>query len=788
MRRNREYPHQGNGRIGLLAMSALLAMSWGAGAQAQSLTVVGYYASAQIMPVDIAFDDLHHKAFVVNNLSNSVSVFDSRSPYALCATIPGLSRPNGIAIDTQAQRAYVANWWRSQSISIIDTEKNTIVGSFPVDFAWPVFLALDASRHHLYVTHEGAGTISVVDTTTLQTVQQVDTNGGSMFGIAFDPDRRLVYATAYSKLLYAVNADTLELAWTLPIGRSGRVRYSGFNGKVYVGSYNFVDGDHGLSVIDPDIDPDIDPATRAIVGTASLGNVFGFDVGGLHGRVYVAQYWNNQMSVLDKALTGVIGTFGTGSNRHVTTAAIDPSSGLVWLADELGNIYILRDDIPSSDTTPPEITPSIAGTPGLNGWYTSDVTVTWAVTDPESTVTATNGCDTVTVAMDQGAMSYTCTATSDGGTASRTVDIKRDTVTPTTTATIARTIGGGGWYRSDVHVTLTATDGYGSGVGRTEYSRDGAAWLTYDGPVAITAEGETPLYFRSEDKAGNLETANRTVVRIDKTPPVVSVPADITVEATGPAGAIVTYASSASDAIEGALPATCSASSGSTFPIATTVVNCSATDRSGNTATRSFAITVADTTPPAIAPHGNEIAEATSAHGAAVTYASPNWTDAVAGSGTAACLPASGTVFAIGTTTVTCTATDGKNASSSTFTVTVQDTTPPSATANSDSTELWPPNGKMRAVTISGSATDSGSGTTSTGSYGVLDEYGLVQPQGTFAVSPSGVYSFVVNLEASRLGTDQDGRTYLLAVTVKDLKGNATTSTVKVVVPHDQGK
>ena len=80
-----------------------------------------------------------------------------------------------------------------------------------------------------------------------------------------------------------------------------------------------------------------------------------------------------------------------------------------------------------------------------------------------------------------------------------------------------------------------------------------------------------------------------------------------------------------------------------------------------------------DTTAPVIAAHGNETAEATSATGAVVTYTAPSWTDAVDGSGTASCLPASGGTFAIGTTTVTCTARDaaGNNATPTTFSVIV---------------------------------------------------------------------------------------------------------------------
>jgi hypothetical protein len=62
-----------------------------------------------------------------------------------------------------------------------------------------------------------------------------------------------------------------------------------------------------------------------------------------------------------------------------------------------------------------------------------------------------------------------------------------------------------------------------------------------------------------------------------------------------------------------------------------------------------------------------------------VTYASPSWSDQVDGTGAATCTPASGSVFALGDTTVTCSAVDaaGNAAVATTFRVRVVDTTPP---------------------------------------------------------------------------------------------------------------
>ncbi len=82
------------------------------------------------------------------------------------------------------------------------------------------------------------------------------------------------------------------------------------------------------------------------------------------------------------------------------------------------------------DTTPPAIVPAIAGTRGDNGWYTSAVTVTWAVEDPESAVAATAGCGRSTLADTPGAV-LTCTATNSAGLASsRSVALQVDRTPP----------------------------------------------------------------------------------------------------------------------------------------------------------------------------------------------------------------------------------------------------------------------------------------------------------------------------------------------------------------------
>jgi hypothetical protein len=77
------------------------------------------------------------------------------------------------------------------------------------------------------------------------------------------------------------------------------------------------------------------------------------------------------------------------------------------------------------------------------------------------------------------------------------------------------------------------------------------------------------------------------------------IPENITVEATGPDGAQVSFDEiSAEDDVDGPVDVTCNYDSGDTFPIGETVVTCSAEDAAGNPAEEPFTITVQDTTDP----------------------------------------------------------------------------------------------------------------------------------------------------------------------------------------------
>jgi hypothetical protein len=130
---------------------------------------------------------------------------------------------------------------------------------------------------------------------------------------------------------------------------------------------------------------------------------------------------NSSFPATLSAITGTYASDGIGSQ----TASCDytDGGGLQASASETYNIV---------DPSPPVITKVVTGTLGNNGWYTSNVSVDWTVNDPESPNSLqTTGCNDQNITADQAEQTYSCSATSAGGSSGpQSVSIKRDATDP----------------------------------------------------------------------------------------------------------------------------------------------------------------------------------------------------------------------------------------------------------------------------------------------------------------------------------------------------------------------
>jgi RHS repeat-associated protein len=186
------------------------------------------------------------------------------------------------------------------------------------------------------------------------------------------------------------------------------------------------------------------------------------------------------------------------------------------------------------------------------------------------------------------------------------------------------------------------------------------------------------FYSIATDNVGHVEAdpaaADASIFVPDLTPPVLSgMPVNQTIEATGPAGSVATYTlPTATDNLDPSPSVLCVPPSTSTFPLGVNTVTCTASDATGNSSSASFMITVRDTTAPTLNLPAPITRAATGPGGAVVTY-SASAIDLVDGLISVNCVPVSGSLFPVGTTTVHCSATDAhQNIATGTFTVTIQ--------------------------------------------------------------------------------------------------------------------
>ncbi|MDD1773013.1 MAG: hypothetical protein LUQ14_00120, partial [Methanomassiliicoccales archaeon] len=202
-----------------------------------------------------------------------------------------------------------------------------------------------------------------------------------------------------------------------------------------------------------------------------------------------------------------------------------------YAVDVAGNAETTKTVMVWIDDTAPETNVDLSGTLGSSGWYRSSIEVNLSVADAHSGPNGTayrvdgglwvNFTEPFDIA-DEGEHSIEYFSLDRAGNQEsvRTTVVMIDTVAPTCSASLSGIEGSNGWFNSDVTVSLSISDGDGSGVSSTLYRIDGSQWLEYDDPFGISEAGTHQLTYYSVDVSGNSQTPVIMTVSIDKDPPV----------------------------------------------------------------------------------------------------------------------------------------------------------------------------------------------------------------------------------------------------------------------------
>lgn len=229
-----------------------------------------------------------------------------------------------------------------------------------------------------------------------------------------------------------------------------------------------------------------------------------------------------------------------------------------------------------ADATPPEVTGTPDRAPNAAGWYSGPVTVHWTAADPDNASTALALPPDTVLSADGASQVITSGQACDpaGNCATGSATLYIDSVAPVIAATVtpATPDGSNGWYRTHPTITFTCSDAL-SGV------------ASCPAPVTVQDGASQSVSGTAADNAGNTASASVTGLKVDTTPPTLSI-TGVTEGSKYVTGTPLAPACTASDALSGlAAPCHLAVTGGNANGVGAFTATATATDLAGNTAT-----------------------------------------------------------------------------------------------------------------------------------------------------------------------------------------------------------
>jgi hypothetical protein len=283
------------------------------------------------------------------------------------------------------------------------------------------------------------------------------------------------------------------------------------------------------------------------------------------------------------------GGSGVAAIRYTTDGSTPTASSALYTApfsvsatstvkfrawDNAGNVEATNSQLVQIDSTAPVSSISCNGSGCAASAYAAPVSVTLSATDSGGSDVAairytTDGSDpTASSTLYSGAFTVSATATVKyrawdvaGNVEQTNSQLIQVQTSPTDTTAPVSSIACNGsacsaWYKASLTVTLSATDGGGSGVAAIRYTTDGstptASSALYTAPFSVSAT--STVKFRAWDNAGNVEATNSQLIQIDTTAPTVALTSPVSGATV--TGSNVKVVASAADAESGVVSVT----------------------------------------------------------------------------------------------------------------------------------------------------------------------------------------------------------------------------------------
>jgi YVTN family beta-propeller protein len=363
----------------------------------QLLRVVPAITSFALVAILGSAQSLAQNAYIANELSDNVTVIDTRTNTVVGSPTTVGNSPWGVAVAPDGVEVYVANI-NSGTVSVIDARTNTVTATFHAG-SNPYGVAVSPDGSRLYVMNDLLpATVTVLDAATGATVATIPiASGNTAAGIAVLPDGSKVYAPLLCCNAAAAVIDPMTNAVIATIATPNtfnalQAAFSPDGARAYVPQTRFPPP--GGEVTNPVLTV-IDVATNAVIDTVVLGNTEGF-VDAANGvvispdgkKVYVINelysggpFFTSQLSIVDTATDAIIGTIAIPEGADAGIS-ITPDGGKLYVVNTDANSVTVVDTATNTATAvipvgafPNSVgnfiqpAPKFAGTPGRPSCY-----------------------------------------------------------------------------------------------------------------------------------------------------------------------------------------------------------------------------------------------------------------------------------------------------------------------------------------------------------------------------------------------------------------------------------
>jgi YVTN family beta-propeller protein len=252
------------------------------------------------------------------------------------------NNPYNIAVDAGTNRIYITNL-RSDAVSVIDGQKDSILTDIKVG-EFPSAIAVNPDSGRLFVANKDSDAVSVIDGSTNAVIANIPVGvGAKPVDIAIDPNEEGINSLIFvsnsdSDTVSVIDGSTNAVIATIKARQEPvDVAVNPITNRLYIANYQ----NNTVSVIDYYLSKNQGLKNETIANIQVGDGPESIDFNPITNRLYVSNSDSDTVSVIDGSTNAVIANIPVGTNPY--GVAVNTDANLIYVANYLSNTVSVID-------------------------------------------------------------------------------------------------------------------------------------------------------------------------------------------------------------------------------------------------------------------------------------------------------------------------------------------------------------------------------------------------------------------------------------------------------------